>query len=68
MNALLSVRFRDVSGRFTVNPSLVWFRVRDVRDIHKDTANGLRDEGATEPAPGADRRGSSSHRSARPKN
>jgi hypothetical protein len=68
MNAILSVRFRDVSGRFTVNPSLVWFRVRDFRDIHKDTANGLRDEDAAEPAPGADRRGSSLDRSDRPKN
>ena len=34
MNALLSVRMQDASGRFNLQPSLVWIRVRDVRGIH----------------------------------
>ena len=62
MTALLSVRMRDISGRFTVNRPSAWLRMRDISGLHEDMAEGLRDADATERAPGADRRGIHRHR------
>jgi hypothetical protein len=45
LSTLLSVRMVNVSGRFNLQPSLVWTRLRYAGGLHEDMANGLRDVG-----------------------